>query len=171
MEQKQQDRGSFGSNFGFLMAAIGSAVGLGNIWGFPYKMGKCGGFAFLLVYLCLAIFVGLCVMVGEMALVLGGPYFDADTVPPPEAIAADFSNTQVLAKLLFTDYAYPFELASLILLVAMIAAVALTLRHRSGTRRQNAHRQIAVRASDRLVVHAMPAEVEEGERLSGDKTE
>jgi hypothetical protein len=65
---KQQDRGSFGSNFGFLMAAIGSAVGLGNIWGFPYKMGKCGGFAFLLVYLCLAVFVGLCVMVGEMAI-------------------------------------------------------------------------------------------------------
>jgi len=63
------------------------------------------------------------------------------TVPPPEAIAADFSNTQVLAKLLFTDYAYPFELASLILLVAMIAAVALTLRHRSGTRRQNARRR------------------------------
>lgn len=121
-------------------------------------------------YLPLGLVVAL-IMVGEMALVLGGPYFDADTVPPPEAIAADFSNTQVLAKLLFTDYAYPFELASLILLVAMIAAVALTLRHRSGTRRQNARRQIAVRASDRLVVHAMPAEVEEGERLSGDKTE
>ena len=68
MEQQQQNRGGFASNFGFLMAAIGSAVGLGNIWGFPYKMGKCGGFAFLLVYLCLAIFVGLCVMVGEMAL-------------------------------------------------------------------------------------------------------
>jgi NSS family neurotransmitter:Na+ symporter len=68
MEDQKQNRGSFGSNFGFLMAAIGSAVGLGNIWGFPYKMGKCGGFAFLLVYLCLAVFVGLCVMVGEMAL-------------------------------------------------------------------------------------------------------
>ncbi len=68
MEQQQQNRGGFASNFGFLMAAVGSAVGLGNIWGFPYKMGKCGGFAFLIVYLCLAVFVGLCVMVGEMAL-------------------------------------------------------------------------------------------------------
>ena len=68
MEETKQNRGSFGSNFGFLMAAIGSAVGLGNIWGFPFKMGKCGGFAFLIVYLVLAVFVGLCVMVGEMAL-------------------------------------------------------------------------------------------------------
>ena len=41
----ENNRASFGSNFGFLMAAIGSAVGLGNIWGFPYKMGMSGGFA------------------------------------------------------------------------------------------------------------------------------
>ena len=43
------ERGSWGSNIGFLLAAIGSAVGLGNIWGFPYKMGKSGGFTFLLI--------------------------------------------------------------------------------------------------------------------------
>ncbi len=42
-------RGSWGSNLGFLMAAIGSAVGLGNIWGFPYKMGRSGGFMFLII--------------------------------------------------------------------------------------------------------------------------
>ena len=64
----ENNRTSFGSNFGFLMAAIGSAVGLGNIWGFPYKMGMNGGFAFLLVYLVLAIFVGLAVMVGELTI-------------------------------------------------------------------------------------------------------
>ncbi len=62
------DKGKFGSNFGFLMASIGSAVGLGNIWSFPYKMGIGGGFSFLLVYLILAIFVGYPLMVGEMAL-------------------------------------------------------------------------------------------------------
>lgn len=61
-------RGSWGTNFGFLMAAIGSAVGLGNIWGFPYKMGKNGGFAFLIVYLLLVVFVGVVVMLGELAL-------------------------------------------------------------------------------------------------------
>lgn len=65
---EENKRGSWGSNFGFLMAAIGSAVGLGNIWGFPYKMGKNGGFAFLLVYLVLVIFVGIVVMLGELAL-------------------------------------------------------------------------------------------------------
>ena len=64
----ENNRTSFGSNFGFLMAAIGSAVGLGNIWGFPYKMGMSGGFAFLLVYLVLAVFVGLAVMVGELTI-------------------------------------------------------------------------------------------------------
>ena len=64
----ENNRASFGSNFGFIMAAVGSAVGLGNIWGFPYKMGMSGGFAFLLVYLVLAVFVGLAVMVGELAI-------------------------------------------------------------------------------------------------------
>ena len=62
------NREGFGSNFGFIMAAVGSAVGLGNIWGFPYKMGLNGGFAFLLIYLVLAAFVGLAVMVGELAI-------------------------------------------------------------------------------------------------------
>ena len=63
-----QERGSWGSNIGFLMAAIGSAVGLGNIWGFPYKMGRSGGFTFLIVYLLLAIFVGFVIMMGELAM-------------------------------------------------------------------------------------------------------
>ena len=62
------NRSSWGSNLGFLLAAIGSAVGLGNIWGFPYKMGKSGGFTFLIVYLFLAIFVGMIIMVSELAV-------------------------------------------------------------------------------------------------------
>ena len=62
------ERGSWGSNIGFLLAAIGSAVGLGNIWGFPYKMGKSGGFTFLLVYLLLAVFVGFSIMMAELAM-------------------------------------------------------------------------------------------------------
>ncbi len=63
-----EERKGFGSNFGFLMAAVGSAVGLGNIWGFPNKMGACGGFTFLLIYLVLAVCCGFIVMVGELAL-------------------------------------------------------------------------------------------------------
>lgn len=65
---EQNHRGAWASNIGFLMAAIGSAVGLGNIWGFPYKMGKSGGFTFLIAYLALAIFVGFIVMVSELAM-------------------------------------------------------------------------------------------------------
>ena len=64
----ENNRGQWGSNFGFLMAAVGSAVGLGNIWGFPYKMGMSGGFAFLLVYLVLVALVGIVVMLGELTL-------------------------------------------------------------------------------------------------------
>ncbi|MBR1565350.1 MAG: sodium-dependent transporter, partial [Oscillospiraceae bacterium] len=64
----ENNRSSWGSNLGFLLAAIGSAVGLGNIWGFPYKMGKSGGFTFLIVYLFLAVFVGMIIMVSELSV-------------------------------------------------------------------------------------------------------
>ena len=63
-----EERKGFGTNFGFLMAAVGSAVGLGNIWGFPNKMGACGGFTFLIIYLILAVCCGFIVMVGELAI-------------------------------------------------------------------------------------------------------
>ena len=64
----KHNKGKFNSTFGFLMASIGSAVGLGNLWGFPYKMGAGGGFAFLLIYLVLAIVVGYPLILGEIAL-------------------------------------------------------------------------------------------------------
>ncbi len=65
---KSAGRGTWGSNFGFIMAAVGSAVGLGNLWGFPYKLGKSGGFAFLLVYLIFVVTVGVVVILGELAI-------------------------------------------------------------------------------------------------------
>lgn len=64
----EQSKGQWGSSFGFMMAAVGSAVGLGNLWGFPYKMGANGGFAFLLLYLVLVVFVGYVIMLSELAL-------------------------------------------------------------------------------------------------------
>lgn len=64
----ENHKGQFGSRLGFLMAAIGSAVGLGNLWGFPYKMGANGGFAFLLLYLVLVIFVGYVILITELSL-------------------------------------------------------------------------------------------------------
>ncbi len=63
-----ENNNGFKSNFGFLMAAVGSAVGLGNIWGFPNKMGSSGGAVFLIVYLLLAVLCGFVLMVGELAI-------------------------------------------------------------------------------------------------------
>ena len=66
--ENNNSKGQFQSNFGFLMAAVGSAVGLGNLWGFPYKMGNGGGFAFLILYLMMAVFIGFPCMLGEFAI-------------------------------------------------------------------------------------------------------
>ncbi len=64
----QQNKGQFKSNFGFLMAALGSAVGLGNLWGFPYKMGTGGGFTFLFIYAILLVVVGYPLVLSEIAI-------------------------------------------------------------------------------------------------------
>jgi NADH-quinone oxidoreductase subunit J len=100
-------------------------------------------------------------MAGEMAFVLGGTYFGRDTLKPP-VIPADYSNTRTLGRLLFTDYAFPFELASIVLLVGIIAAVMLTLRSRKDTKYVQPADQVRVRRNDRLRIVSMPAEKEEG---------
>ena len=62
------DRGHFGSRVGFILAAAGSAVGLGNIWKFPYMTGQNGGGAFLILYLVIAFTIGLSVMLAEFSI-------------------------------------------------------------------------------------------------------
>ncbi|MBA3902455.1 MAG: NADH-quinone oxidoreductase subunit J [Rhodocyclaceae bacterium] len=99
-------------------------------------------------------------MVAEMAAVLAARYFGAEAMPAPQAPGAGYSNTKELGRLIYTDYVYPFELASVILLVAIIAAITLTLRHRKDTRRLNSSEQIAVRRNDRVRMVSMPAEKE-----------
>ncbi|HEX8987327.1 MAG TPA: NADH-quinone oxidoreductase subunit J, partial [Rhodocyclaceae bacterium] len=69
-----------------------------------------------------------------------------------------YSNTKELGRLLFTDYVYPFELASVILLVGIIAAVMLTLRRRTDTKHLDVSRQLAVKASQRLRIVKMATE-------------
>lgn len=64
----EQSKGQFNSNFGFLMASLGSAIGLGNLWSFPYKVGVGGGFAFFLIYVILCVAVGFPLMVSEIAI-------------------------------------------------------------------------------------------------------
>jgi NADH-quinone oxidoreductase subunit J len=94
----------------------------------------------------------------EMFMVLGVKNFGADVVAIPERHGADYSNTRELGSVLYTDYVYPFEIASVILLVAIIAAIALTMRKRPETRSQNPVDQVAVKSTDRVRLVEMEAE-------------
>jgi NADH-quinone oxidoreductase subunit J len=71
-----------------------------------------------------------------------------------------YSNTRALGELLYTKYLYPFELAAVLLLVAIVAAIALTMRHRVGLKAQDIAGQVSVRAKDRVRIVKMPAETE-----------
>jgi NADH-quinone oxidoreductase subunit J len=109
-------------------------------------------------YLPLGATIGA-LMVAEMAIYLSGRYFGLEAMPP-QVTPPDYSNTKELGRMLFTDYMYPFELASVILLVGIIAAVMLTLRRRTDTKHLNVSRQLAVKAADRLRIVKMATEKE-----------
>lgn len=80
-------------------------------------------------------------------------------VGQPQPAAADYENTREIGKLLYSQYVYPFELAGVILLLAIVAAIALTLRPRTGVKAQNPGQQAWVSKADRLRVVKMPAVV------------
>jgi len=73
-------------------------------------------------------------------------------------LPANYSNTQELGALLYSKYAYPFEIAAMVLLVAIVAAITLTLRHRPNLKVQNIGRQVSARASERVRLVKMDAE-------------
>jgi NADH-quinone oxidoreductase subunit J len=98
-------------------------------------------------------------LAAEMAMVLSGKYFGLANLPP-QNLPANYSNTKELARVLFTDYAYPFEIASVILLVAIIVAVMLTLRRRKDNKAMHSADQIAVKAKDRMRLVKMAPEIE-----------
>jgi NADH-quinone oxidoreductase subunit J len=111
-------------------------------------------------YIPVAATVGILVLV-EMALVLVGGYLGGERTVAPPAAAAGYSNTKALGLQIYTDYAYPFEIAAMILLVAIIAAIALTHRRRRETKYQNPAEQVRVRRDDRLRILNIPAEKRE----------
>ena len=111
-------------------------------------------------YIPVAATVGILVLV-EMALVLVGGYLGGERTVAPPAAAAGYSNTKALGMQIYTDYAYPFEIAAMILLVAIIAAIALTHRRRRETKYQNPTKQVRVHRNDRLRVLNIPAEKRE----------
>ena len=97
-------------------------------------------------------------LVIEMALILGSGPFEVKQMPEPGAVPANYSNTRELGRLLYTHYAYPFEIAALILLVAIVAAIALTLRRRKDTKHQDPGKQIRVDSSERMRLVKMRTE-------------
>jgi len=97
------------------------------------------------------------IVVAEMALVIYRN-FTIDKFAAPARHAADYSNTKALGGVLYTEYVYAFEIAAMILLIAIVAAISLTLRRRAGTRKQVVGEQVKVRAGDRLRMVKMAAE-------------
>ena len=103
----------------------------------------------------LALIVGG-VMVLEMAAILANRIF----ATRPVAVAPGYSNTKELGRVLYTQYAFAFQIAAVLLLVAIIAAIALTLRRRKDSRSQNPAAQVRARREERVQLVSMPAEKE-----------
>jgi NADH-quinone oxidoreductase subunit J len=100
-------------------------------------------------------------MAGEMVMVLMGKQFGIDEIPAPPSRGADYSNTKELGRLIYTEYVYAFELAAVILLVAIVAAITLTLRQRTGIKSPDVAQQVAVKRKDRVRMVSMPSEKKE----------
>jgi NADH-quinone oxidoreductase subunit J len=122
-------------------------------------------------YLPLAGFVSVLLVI-EMALILGGRHFGNRRDGHARAASpADYSNTKELGRLLYTDYVYAFELAAVILLVAIVAAIALTLRRRKDSKYIDPAEQVKVKRNDRLRIVKMQAEKKPGAGAQESKEE
>lgn len=112
-------------------------------------------------YLPMAGTIGL-LMAVEMVMVLGGKYFDGLKLETGKVVtkSADYSNTAEIGRVLYTDYLLPFELASVVLLVAIVAAIVLTLRDRKDSKSMNPADQVLVKKKDRIRIVKMDATVE-----------
>lgn len=107
-------------------------------------------------------------MAVEMVMIVGVRNFGADKIVAPAARPADYSNTAELGRVLYTDYLLPFELASVVLLVAIIAAIALTLRDRRESKSVDPAKQVLVKKADRIRIVKMDAVVEKDSEASSD---
>ena len=108
-------------------------------------------------YLPVGILIGI-VIVLEIAIVVGPERFGLALYADPMAHGADYSNTKELGRILYTQYVYPFELAAVILVVAIVAAIALTLRKKRHTHFIQVEDQVYVKRNDRVRMVKMPAE-------------
>ena len=103
-------------------------------------------------------------LVAEMALILARGYFGAEGSPAPEPLPAGYSNTKELGRLIYTEYVYPFEIAAVVLLVGIVAAIALTLRRRKNSKYIDPAQQVNVRREDRVRIVSMPVERAESDK-------
>ncbi len=108
-------------------------------------------------YLPIGILVAVLIAT-QIALVVGAKHFGLEVVPAPQRHGAGYSNTEELGSVLYTVYVYPFEIAAVILLVAIIAAISLTMRRRKGIKYQRPSSQVSVRREERVRIVKMPAE-------------
>ncbi|MEM7282885.1 MAG: NADH-quinone oxidoreductase subunit J [Pseudomonadota bacterium] len=108
-------------------------------------------------YAPLGVFVTLLVA-AEIAFVVKAKNLGLQFLEPPTPHPVGYSNTEELGAVLYTEYVYPFEIAAMILLVAIVAAIVLTMRKRPGLKAQNIARQVAVRKEDRIRIVKMDAE-------------
>jgi len=98
------------------------------------------------------------VVVFEIVSVVWTRSMGIDVTNGAQMKPAGYSNTAELGKMLYTDYVYPFELAAVLLLIAIVAAISLTMRKRPGLKYQNVAKQVAVRSEDRVRIVKVPAE-------------
>ena len=108
-------------------------------------------------YLPVAFIVAIGMMV-SLGLVVGTDNFGLDSVGPAAKAPASYSNTEALGRVLYTDYVFPFEIAAVILLVAIVAAIGLTLRPTRQTKAPNPEIQVAVRREDRIRIVKMDSD-------------
>lgn len=100
-------------------------------------------------------------MAVEMVMIVGVRNFGVDRVNLPPSFPDNYSNTAALGRVLYTDYLLPFELASVVLLVAIVAAITLTLRDRKESKSMDPAKQVLVKKADRIRIIKMAAVVAE----------
>ncbi len=108
-------------------------------------------------YLPVGLAVAVLMMIA-MGMVVGSDYFLSSTFSPPDTVAMDYSNTRELGLTLYTQYLYQFEIAGAILLVAIIAAISLSMSKLKVTKAKDPSEQVIVKKADRLRVVKMEAE-------------
>ena len=112
-------------------------------------------------YLPLGAVIALLLVAEMVLLILGAEDFGIDTTAAAEPVPENYSNTKELGRLIYTEYVYPFEIASVLLLVAIVSAIALTLRRRRASKYIDPAKQINIRRADRVRIVSMPSEARE----------